>query len=134
MHLGRTMGMGAMIACGFESVPGSCVCPTGNASALTQAYYPPQANCAEFYVPVTFESENIVFDFPVWADDFALQDFLAIATTRASAMLPSIVTGTKKEKVTRQIAASFCTPKNPSGKEKTVILATHGIGQARNHW
>lgn len=128
------MGMGAMIACGFESAPGSCVCPTGNASALTQAYYPPQANCAEFYVPVTFESENIVFDFPVWSDDFALQDFLAIATTRATAMLPSIVTGTKKEKVTRQIAASFCTPKNPSGKEKTVILATHGIGQARNHW
>ena len=126
--------MGAMIACGLESAPGSCVCPTANASALTQAYYPPQAACAEFYVPVTFESEDVVFNFPKWADDFALQDFLAIATTRPSANLGSIVLGTKKARVTRSIAASFCTPKAPNAKEKTVILATHGIGQARNHW
>lgn len=134
MHMSRSFGMGAAIAFGLESVPGSCVCPTANASALTQAYYPPQAVCTEFFVPVTFESDNVVFNFPKWDDDFALEDFLAVATTRASANLGSIAAGTKKETVTRQIAASFCTPKSPNGKEKTVILATHGIGQARSHW
>ena len=128
------MGMGAAITCGLKSVPASCVCPTANASALTQAYYPPQAACTEFYVPVTFESENVVFNVPKWEDNFALVDLLAVLTTRPSANLPSIIAGTKKEKVTRQIAASFCTPKTPNGKEKTVILATHGIGLARNHW
>ena len=126
--------MGAAIACGLESVPGSCICPAGNASALQQAYYPPTANCAEFMIPVTFESQNTVFAFPKWDDDYSLEDFLAVATTRPSAMLGSLVTGAKTEKFTRQIAASFCTPKNPNGKEKNVILATHGIGQARSHW
>lgn len=84
MHMSRSFGMGAAIACGLESVPGSCVCPTANSSALTQAYYPPQAVCTEFFVPVTFEFENVVFNFPKWDDDFALEDFLAVATTRAS--------------------------------------------------
>ncbi|KIX09869.1 uncharacterized protein Z518_00950 [Rhinocladiella mackenziei CBS 650.93] len=134
MHFVRSIGMGAAIACGLESVPGSCICPAANASALQQSYYPNTANCAEFMIPVTFESENPVFAFPKWDDDYALEDFLAVATTRPSAMLGSLVTGTKTEKFTRQIAASFCTPKNPDGKEKNVILATHGIGQARSHW
>ena len=35
---------------------------------------------------------------------------------------------------TYQIAASFCSPKTITEKSKTVILATHGIGQARSHW
>jgi hypothetical protein len=134
MHVGRSFSLGAMIACGFEAAPGSCICPTANASALQQSYYPPAANCAEFTIPVTFEAENTIFAFPKWDDEYALEDFLALATTRASANFPSIAAGTKTEKVTRQIAASFCTPKHPNGKEKTVILATHGIGQARSHW
>ena len=134
MHVGRSFSLGAMIACGFESAPASCICPTANASALQQSYYPPTANCNEFTIPVTFEADNIIFNFPKWDDDYALEDFLALATTRASANFPSIAAGTKSEKVTRQIAASFCTPKHTNGNEKTVILATHGIGQARSHW
>lgn len=127
--------MATAIACGLEFNPASCICPpAANASALQQSYYPNTASCAEFMIPVTFESTNPVFAFPKWADDYSLEDFLAVATTRPSAMLGSLVTGTTTDKVTRQIAASFCTPKNPNGKEKNVILATHGIGQARSHW
>jgi pimeloyl-ACP methyl ester carboxylesterase len=40
----------------------------------------------------------------------------------------------KQYKGDYEIAASFCTPKKASGKEKTVILATHGIGPGRSHW
>ncbi|RSM15039.1 hypothetical protein CEP52_000993 [Fusarium oligoseptatum] len=65
--------------------------------ALTQPYYPPTADCWEYKVPVTITSENLVFDFPDWMDDYALQDFLTAATTRASAGYPSPVTGTKNE-------------------------------------
>lgn len=110
------------------------MCLSANTSALQQAYYPPAAYCAEFMIPVAFEAETTVFAFPKWDDDYALEDFLAVATTRPSAMLDSLITGTKTETATRQIAASFCTPKHKNGKEKTVILATHGIGQARSHW
>ncbi|KIL84045.1 hypothetical protein FAVG1_12741 [Fusarium avenaceum] len=105
---------------------------TPGTAQLTQPYYPPNANCWEYKVPVTITSENVVFNFPDWKDDYALQDFLTAVTTRESAGYPSPIVGTKNETATYTLAASFCTPKR-SGK-KTIILATHGIGQARTHW
>ncbi|KAF5688791.1 alpha beta-hydrolase [Fusarium circinatum] len=103
-----------------------------SAVRLTQPYYPPNANCWEYQVPVTITSENLVFNFPDWKDDYALQDFLTAATTRQSAGYPSPIVGTQNETTTYTLAASFCIPKH-SGR-KTIILATHGIGQARTHW
>ncbi|KAH6961971.1 Alpha/Beta hydrolase protein [Ilyonectria sp. MPI-CAGE-AT-0026] len=108
-------------------------CNSGSCVALTQPYYPPEADCWEYKVPVTVTSENLVFDFPDWKDDYALQDFLTAVTTRASAGYPSPVIGTKNETASYTLAASFCTPKSKD-KKKTVILATHGIGQPRSHW
>ena len=135
MHLSRSLLCSGTIACALSSSPALCTCPTASTSSL-QPYYPPTANCVEFTIPVTFTAENTIFNIPEWVDDYALEDFLSVATTRASAGFPSIAAGVKEETVTRQIAASFCTPKNTNGdgKEKTVILATHGIGQARSHW
>ncbi len=101
-------------------------------STLTQPYYPPNADCMEFQIPVTITSENKVFNFPNWTDNYALQDFLTEVTTRPSANLPSPIVGTKNETATYTLAASFCMPKT-AGK-KTIILATHGIGKARTHW
>jgi hypothetical protein len=109
-------------------------CPTSNAAPLTQSYYPPTADCKEYTIPVTISSENAIFNFSRWDDDYALEDFLSAVTTRAGAGYPGIVSSTVTENATYEIAASFCTPKKPYGKEKTVILATHGIGQARTHW
>lgn len=111
------------------------VTATSNISSpqlLTQPYYPPTADCLEFKVPITVTSENLVFNFPTWKDDFALQDFLTAATSRPGANIQSVVVGTKNETATYTIAASFCSPKGP--KKRSIILATHGIGQARSHW
>ncbi|KAF5005274.1 hypothetical protein FDECE_8260 [Fusarium decemcellulare] len=107
--------------------------PASDSVVLTQPYYPPTADCWEYKVPVTITSENLVFDFPDWKDDYALQDFLTKVTARDGAGYPSPIVGTKNETGTYTIAASFCTPKKTS-KKKTIILATHGIGQARTHW
>ncbi|OCL03881.1 alpha/beta-hydrolase [Glonium stellatum] len=60
--------------------------------------------------------------------------FLSVATTHAGANYPCPLDGPKTEKGTYQIAASFCTPKQKNGKEKIIILATHGIGPVRAHW
>jgi hypothetical protein len=100
---------------------------------LSIKYYPPAADCWEYSVPVTVTSENVVFDFPAWEDDYALQDFLTAITTRPSAGFPSPLVGKKNETASYTLAASFCTPK-ASHRKKTIILATHGIGQARGHW
>lgn len=112
--------------------PLNCTSNAPAAVALTQSYYPPTADCMEFKVSVTITSENNIFNLPRWSDDFALQDFLNLATTRPDANIPSPIVGKQNETATHMIAASFCTPKTPG--KKTIILATHGIGQARTHW
>lgn len=101
---------------------------------LTQPYYPPTANCVEYKIPVTAMSTNAVFPLPKWEDNYVLEDFFAVATTRAGANYPGFGNKTVVDNSTYEIAASFCSPKKTNGKETTVILATHGIGQARTHW
>lgn len=96
-------------------------------------YYPPAADCVEYQIPVTVTSNNLIFNITRWEDDYALQDFLTTITTRPTAGYPGFVAGEKVETETFRIAASFCTPKNTQ-KKKTIIIATHGIGQARSHW
>ncbi|KAG4441306.1 hypothetical protein IFR05_003234 [Cadophora sp. M221] len=101
---------------------------------LTQPYYPAAANCVEYTIPVSAISENSVFPLPKWEDDYAVVDFFAVASTRAGANYPGFGNKTVVENATYEIAASFCSPKKTNGKETTVILATHGIGQGRSHW
>jgi hypothetical protein len=105
-------------------------------NAAQQCYYPPNAQCTEYMIPISISSTNTVFNFTRWSDDYALEQFLADATTRPDVGFPSIVGGEKKVDADYAIAASFCTPKNAStpGKEDHVILATHGIGPGREHW
>jgi hypothetical protein len=105
-------------------------------SVAQQCYYPPNAECTEYMIPISISSTNTIFNFTHWSDDYALEQFLADATTRSGANYPSIVGGEKKVDADYQIAASFCTPKTPagSGKEDHVILATHGIAAGREHW
>ncbi|KAH7303809.1 Alpha/Beta hydrolase protein [Stachybotrys elegans] len=100
----------------------------------SHTYYPPAANCQEFNIPVDVAPEVIQFNLPRWGNDYELVDFLALATTRQTPDSPSIVGETVTMPATYLIAASFCTPKKATEKAKTVILATHGIGQARSHW
>jgi hypothetical protein len=105
-------------------------------STAQQCYYPPNAHCTEYMIPIHVSSNYTVFNFTHWSDDYALEQFVAGATTRPDVGFPSIVGGEKTFDADYTIAASFCTPKNPSGsgKEKEVILATHGIGPGREHW
>lgn len=110
--------------------PGSYIAHTG----AQQCYYPPNAICSEYMIPLTITSEENVFNFTKWDNNYALQEFLALATTRAGAGYPGIIEGTKNVTRDVEIAASFCTPKEPNGKEGNVILATHGIGPGREHW
>ena len=105
---------------------------TSCSPVLTQPYYPPSANCWEYKVPVTITTETNIFNFPDWKDDYALQDFLTAITTREAKRTPFPIVGMQNETASYTLAASFCTPKTPG--KKTIILATHGIGKARQHW
>jgi pimeloyl-ACP methyl ester carboxylesterase len=110
------------------------VAPVLGSSHAQQSFYPPRADCKEFFIPVSVAPEVIQFNFPKWGNDFELVDTLAVITTRATPDAASPVGESSKENTTFHIAASFCSPKTQNEKSKTVILATHGIGLAREHW
>jgi len=95
---------------------------------------PPTADSVEFTIPVSVSPSVIEFALPRWETDYDLVDFLATATIRQTPDTPSIIGDSTVVPATYKIAASFCSPKNLTRKSKTVILATHGIGQARSHW
>lgn len=138
MHLFHTFPaslalLATLLATTAHSKPHPSCNNNKNPTGLTQSYYPPKADCIEHMIPITITSDNVQFSFPDWKDDYELQDFLALATTRASANLPSVAGDVKTETGTYTIAASFCTPKKGGPKAKNVILATHGIGQPRSH-
>jgi hypothetical protein len=99
-----------------------------------QTYYPATANCVENTIPVSVNPKVIQLDLPKWKDNYELEDFLSIATTRQQPNGGSIIGDAISQPATYQIATSFCSPKTVTDKAKTVILATHGIGQARSHW
>jgi hypothetical protein len=106
--------------------------------SLVPVYYPPNADCTEFFVPISLDYEQPEFKQNLrWKDSYELQSFLAALTASPRAKNPeqSPLGDMKRYKGDYEIAASFCTPRKPKGgKEKTVIVATHGIGPARTHW
>lgn len=106
---------------------------TGISSA--SAYYPPNGVCSDFYVPLSIDYEGPEWNASRWNNAFELQDFLSTATASGRAEYPAPLGAMKRFRGTYEIAATFCTPRTPKdGKEKTVIVATHGIGPAREHW
>lgn len=131
----------AAIVCGLiaSSIANPVVSTYGDVhdhSAPQQCYYPPNAQCTEYMIPISISTTSTVFNFTHWNNDYGLEQFLADATTRPDVGFPGIIGGTKNDTADYEIAVSFCTPKSPSssGKEKNVILATHGIGPGREHW
>ncbi|KAK4932159.1 hypothetical protein LTR49_001456 [Elasticomyces elasticus] len=144
MHFPRDMSVSSALLCalGFRTATGSPAMPGGHHNSApsygkpqyTQAYYPESAECVEYKIPITVSYDAVTFNFTHWEDDYQLQQFFADVTTRAGAGYPTIISGTEPISGSYEIAASFCTPKQPNGKESTVILATHGIGPGREHW
>lgn len=100
-----------------------------NKSVLMQTYYTANANCVEYVVLISVSYDRVNFNFIHWEDDHAMAQFRADTTARAGADFPGVMDGTVRATVSYNMSAS-CSPKVLNGKEKTVILATHGIGPA----
>ncbi|MCJ1428196.1 hypothetical protein MMC29_006104 [Sticta canariensis] len=107
----------------------------GYFKTLAQTYYPPNADCRDYLIPVDVEWDKLDFNATKWQNDDELQDFVSVVTTREPGPnYPSPLGPSTEINATYQIAATFCSPKQISEKAKTVIVATHGIAAARNHW
>lgn len=101
---------------------------------LKQPFYPPNADCVDYMIPVNLSFDNPVFNATKFSNDFDVTNFLTGATSRAGTGFPSPLDAPVLTSASYKIAASFCQPKKHTAKANNVIVATHGIGPARAHW
>jgi hypothetical protein len=99
----------------------------------TSVYTPPEANCVDYQIPVSYSTTGIKF-LPTWSDNYALTNFVTLAATRTSANFSAPLTTGANLTGTYKISATFCSPKSKNEHSKTVLLASHGLGFDGNYW
>ena len=92
--------------------------------------HPPNGVCTDYTVTEQVTSADFVWNRPILDDNLDVADYLFNLSRKDSMVnLPPIISGTANKTNTYTIAATFCAPqKLVDGKEKTVLLATHGLG------
>lgn len=88
------------------------------------------AKCTSYTIPLkNVTSENFIFNITEFKNDFDLTDFITNLIRKDSSTVFHPVVGVENVIAAYTISATFCTPKKPSGngREKTVLLATHGV-------
>lgn len=91
-------------------------------------YYPPGADCQNYVIPVSINTQAYQWNGSVWKNNYELVDFVTVQVGRLGKTPHELYTGPNDFKASYEIAATFCTPSNTTlGKEKIVLLATHGL-------
>lgn len=97
--------------------------------------HPPNGVCTEYSIKVTATSTGYIWGIPRFKDNYDVVEFLTEIARKDSAEVFHPLSGVKNVTDTYEVAATFCTPKKTKGgKEKTVLLATHGLGYDRRYW
>ncbi|KAF2831172.1 alpha/beta-hydrolase [Ophiobolus disseminans] len=94
------------------------------------------AQCVPYTIPISITSQNLVFNFTQFKNDLDVAYIITEITRKDSNVTFHPVSGIKNVTTTYSISGTFCSPKKPSGngREKTVLLATHGIGYDGRYW
>jgi hypothetical protein len=92
-------------------------------------YVPPGAICKDYNTTLNISVSALKYNAPKWMNNYVLMDFNSIGGSRLDAGFPPPVIGPVHYRNSVTIFGTFCTPEVPSkGHEKTVLLATQGIG------
>ena len=89
------------------------------------------ADCTDYEIPVTTQTEALIFGYPEFSDNFDLAGFIATLITRKTDPPFNPFSGKKNVTGNYNISATFCSPKTANGHEKTVLIASHGLGYDR---
>jgi hypothetical protein len=93
------------------------------------AYVPPGAVCQDYIVNLDVSVSALKYAGPKWSNNYELMDFNSIGGSRLDAGFPAPLTGSMDYNDSVTISGTFCTPAVTwKGHERTVLLATHGIG------
>jgi pimeloyl-ACP methyl ester carboxylesterase len=104
------------------------------APAIAHPTAPSAKFCTTYSIPITTTSNNWIWGYPLFIDNFDVANFISDVEARVSAPDFHPVIGRANVTASYSIGATFCTPKAPSDKSKTVLLATHGVGFDRSYW
>ena len=89
------------------------------------------ADCFDYQIPVTTETEAFIWGLPEFSTNYDASNFYASLIRRTTG--PEIIpfepySGRKNVTGHYTIGATFCSPKHSSSHDKTVLLATPGLG------
>ncbi|KAK6859701.1 hypothetical protein PG995_003337 [Apiospora arundinis] len=95
-------------------------------------------DCVDYQIPVTTRTEALIWGLPKFTTNFDASAFI-LSLIRRQSVPPTLpftpFKGSKNVTGNYTIGATFCSPKNSTGgHEKTVLLATHGLGYDRRYW
>ena len=89
------------------------------------------ADCFDYQIPVTTETEALIWALPKFSENYDVSNFYASLIRRTTG--PDIIpfkpfSGSQNVTGHYNIGATFCSPKNSTSRDKTVLLATPGLG------
>ena len=89
--------------------------------------------CQDYSIPVSVTSQVLIPNYPRFSDDFDVVDFVNTLLSRDAKA--SFVPFCRVKNVTAlyEIAATICSPCKNTRKEKTLLLASHGLGYDRRY-
>ncbi|KAH7407607.1 Alpha/Beta hydrolase protein [Cadophora sp. MPI-SDFR-AT-0126] len=90
--------------------------------------------CQDYTIPVNITSQVLIPGYPRFKDDFDVVDFVNTLLSRDSKASFVPFSGAKNFTASYKIAATICSPCKSTRKEKTLLLASHGLGYDRRYW
>lgn len=84
--------------------------------------------CQDYSIPLNISSTIFVASYPRFEDNFDAVNWVNKLARYDSATAFHPFNGTKNAIGAYSIGATFCTPAKPNANQKTVLLATHGLG------
>jgi hypothetical protein len=90
-------------------------------------------DCYDYEIPVTTQTQASIFGVPKFSDNYDVAGFIANLISRNAGTPFNPFSGKRNVTGNYTISATFCSPKTFNGHEKTVLLATSGLGYDRRY-
>jgi len=89
--------------------------------------------CEEYIIPVNVTSQVLIPKYPQFEDSYDVVGFVNDLTRRDSNTTFSPFAGVKSATASYTIGATICIPNKNGGGNKTLLVASHGLGYDRRH-
>ncbi|KAF2816638.1 alpha/beta-hydrolase [Mytilinidion resinicola] len=105
-------------------------------SFASEYRHPPNGICVDYTIKQDVTSTNYIWDLEKFTSNFDTIEFLTeLARKDSKTVYHPVSSNPKNETKTYEVSATFCSPKKANyGKDKIVLLATHGLGYDRRYW